>query len=114
MFQENISEEYLVQMSRTSEGSQRKYYKDGYWYNGVSLLTANRSVNWHFPIEENVKRVVAKPFSGSFDVMHQYFGDAIAFRIEDAAKSLSAEPQSIERDVLLYQLAAKAVKIGKH
>lgn len=27
--------------------------------NGVSLLTANQSVNWNFSIEENVKRVTA-------------------------------------------------------
>ena len=33
--------------------------------NGKSLLTANVSVNWHFPIEDNVKRVIARPFAGS-------------------------------------------------
>lgn len=250
MFRENISEKYLVQMSGTSEGSQRKYFKDGYWYkedhsgceglaeylvsrlltfsdlpesdyvlyeqgfindkagcrsrdflqdgdelltlyrlyynefgqdlsavinkmndvqmrieytlkfvreccgiditeylarvitldritlnedrhlnnlavifngegyrpapifdNGVSLLTANRSVNWHFPIEENVKRVVARPFSGSFDAMYQCLGNAITFRVKDALEWLSTEPQSTEKDVLQYQLMTKAVGV---
>lgn len=76
--------------------------------NGVSLLTANRSVNWNFPMEDNVERVVARPFSGSFDTMYQCLGNAINFQVDDALKWLSTEPQSMERDVLMYQLRTKA------
>lgn len=32
MFQETISDEYIVIQSGTSEGSQIKYRKDNYWY----------------------------------------------------------------------------------
>lgn len=40
--------------------------------NGLSLLTANQSVNWHFPVDENVRRLVAGPFSGSHEKMAEY------------------------------------------
>lgn len=32
MFDENLNKEYIVDISGTSEGTQQKYYKDGYWY----------------------------------------------------------------------------------
>ena len=32
MFCEMIDDAFLVSMSGTSEGTQIKYYKDGYWY----------------------------------------------------------------------------------
>ncbi len=32
MFQEEISRNYIVTMQGTSEGTQIKYYKDGFWY----------------------------------------------------------------------------------
>lgn len=32
MFCENMDASYIVDMSGTSEGTQVKYYKDGYWY----------------------------------------------------------------------------------
>ena len=72
--------------------------------NGMSLLTANQSVNWNFGIEENVKRVVARPFSGSHKKMFEYFGKGFELDSNSALKWLQAEPQSIERDVLIYQL----------
>ena len=42
--------------------------------NGISLLTANKSVNRKIPLEENVKRVAARPFSGSHEKMVRYLG----------------------------------------
>ena len=72
--------------------------------NGMSLLTANQSVNWNFGIEENVKRVVARQFSGSHKKMFEYFGKGFELDSNSALKWLQAEPQSIERDVLIYQL----------
>ena len=35
--------------------------------NGIALLTANQSVDRHFSVADNVKRVVARPFSGSHE-----------------------------------------------
>ena len=32
MFQENVEEEYVITQTGTSEGTQIKYKKDGYWY----------------------------------------------------------------------------------
>lgn len=72
--------------------------------NGVSLLTANQSVNWRFPMEENVRRVVARPFSGSHERMVQYLGTGFLLDFKRAEEWLETEPVSIERDVLLYQL----------
>jgi hypothetical protein len=72
--------------------------------NGRSLLTANYSINRNLSMEENVKRVVARPFSGSFDVMYDYFGKGFDVDKEAALKWLREEPQSMERDVLIYQI----------
>lgn len=72
--------------------------------NGVSLLTANQSVNWHFSMEENVKRVVARPFSGSHKKMVEYLGTGFTLDKEGALKWLESEPESRERDVLIYQI----------
>jgi hypothetical protein len=72
--------------------------------NGVSLLTANQSVNWKFGVEENVKRVIARPFSGSHEKMHKYFGTGFKLDIAEAIKWLRTEPDSKEKNVLLYQI----------
>ena len=52
--------------------------------NGLSLLTGNRSVNWKFPVSDNVKRVVARPFSGSHEKMVEYFGKGLEIDAESA------------------------------
>ena len=72
--------------------------------NGRSLLTANVSINWNFGIEENVKRVIAKPFSGSHQAMYKYFGPGFKLDKEKALDWLETEEESRERDVLIYQL----------
>lgn len=72
--------------------------------NGVSLLTANQSVNWNFSIEENVKRVIARPFSGSHERMYEYFGKGFSLDCQAAFKWLDKEPESREKEVLEYQL----------
>lgn len=72
--------------------------------NGVSLLTANQSVNWYFPIEENIRRVIARPFSGSHEQMFRYFGIGFHLNFPAARQWLEKEEVSKERDVLLYQL----------
>lgn len=72
--------------------------------NGVSLLTANQSVNWNFSIEENVKRVIARPFSGYHERMYEYFGKGFSLDCQAAFKWLDEEPESREKEVLEYQL----------
>lgn len=72
--------------------------------NGVSLLTANRSVNWHFPMEENVRRVIARPFSGSHESMHQYFGTGFRLDCPAVYRWLEKEEPDRERDVLEFQI----------
>lgn len=72
--------------------------------NGVSLLTANQSVNWRFPTEDNVHRVVARSFSGSHERMHQYFGQGFLLDLEKVKEWLGEEEDSREKEVLLFQL----------
>lgn len=68
------------------------------------MLTANQSVNWRFSIEENVKRVIARPFCGSHEKMVEYFGTGFNLDIEAACQWLKQEPESRERNILEYQL----------
>ncbi|MCD8015597.1 MAG: hypothetical protein LUG99_21045 [Lachnospiraceae bacterium] len=79
--------------------------------NGVSLLTANLSVNWHFSVEENVRRVTAKPFCGSHEKMFRYFGQGFELDIAAAQEWIRGETPSRERDVLAWQLGV-CQKIG--
>lgn len=72
--------------------------------NGVSLLTANVSVNWNFSVEENVRRVIAKPFSGSHEKMYKYFNNKLNINYEKALLWIDSEPDSKEKEVLKYQL----------
>lgn len=72
--------------------------------NGVSLLTANQSVNWYFPVEENVKRVIARPFSGSHEKMVKYLGTGFSLDTHAALTWLTSEPDSTEKSVLAYQI----------
>lgn len=72
--------------------------------NGVSLLTANQSVNWNFSIEENVKRVVARPFSGSHEKMFRFFGAGFQLDFPEVYKWLETEPASREKEVLEFQV----------
>ena len=50
--------------------------------NGIALLTANQSVNRHFPIADNVKRIVARPFSGSHEKNDGIFWKRVFCRCE--------------------------------
>jgi hypothetical protein len=72
--------------------------------NGVSLLTANQSVNRNFGLEENVRRTIARPFSGSHEKMQEYFGTGFGLDIDAAKGWLDTEPDSGEKSVLQYQL----------
>ena len=89
MFDVEIDKTFRVIQQGTSEGTQEKYKKDGYW---------------HFPIQENVKRVIAKPFSGSHEKMYGHFGCGFHLDVNRALQWLYTEKESRERDVLIYQL----------
>ncbi|MBR4514537.1 MAG: hypothetical protein IKO61_06590 [Lachnospiraceae bacterium] len=72
--------------------------------NGKSLLTANPSFNKILPLSENVKRVIARPFSGSFQQMYDYFGAGFKIDVSRALSWLENEPESREKSILMYQL----------
>ena len=80
------------------------FYPAPIFDNGVSLLTANQSVNWNFSIEENVKRVIARPFCGSHEKMVKYLESGFSIDVKSALSWLETEPDSIERNVLRYQI----------
>ena len=58
----------------------------------------------NFPIADNVKRVVARPFSGSHEKMMEYFGKGFSVDVNSALDWLDTEPDSMERNVLKYQI----------
>ena len=80
------------------------FYPAPIFDNGCSLLTCNQSVNRHLPISENVKRVTARPLSGSFSKTRKYFGTGFSYDKDKVLAWLNTEPKSYERDVLMYQV----------
>ncbi len=72
--------------------------------NGKSLLNANPSINFKHSIEENVKKVTARPFSGSHERMFHYFGAGFHLDINGAISWLESEADSFYKEVLFYQL----------
>lgn len=82
-----------------------KYLTAPIFDNGKSLLNGNRSDRPAFSIEENIKKVIALPFSDSHRKMFAYFGQGFSIDIESALEWLNTEPQSLYRDVLIYQLS---------
>jgi hypothetical protein len=81
-----------------------KYVTAPIFDNGKSLLNGNRSYRSAFSIEENVKKVIALPFSGSHKKMFDYFGKGFSLDVDSALKWLENEVQSLYRDILIYQL----------
>ena len=72
--------------------------------NGKSLLVGNHSVNWRLPLAENVKRTIARPFSGSFQKNMELFGIGFQLKIKDCIAEISRYPDCHEKEVLLFQL----------
>ncbi len=72
--------------------------------NGKSLLNCNPSVNHRLPLEENIQRVIARPFSGSYKVTYEYFGKGFELDTERALQWLNQEPESFYKNVLVYRL----------
>ncbi len=72
--------------------------------NGKSLLVGNPSVNWRLPLAENVKRTIARPFSGSFLKNMELFGTGFGLDVDRCITAISSCPDCREKDVLLFQL----------
>lgn len=81
-----------------------KYRPAPIFDNGKSLLNTNSSLNHKLPIAENVKRVVARPFSGSHKRTFEYFGKGFNLDIEAALAWLETQENSFYKEVLKYQL----------
>lgn len=72
--------------------------------NGKSLLVGNPSVNRKLPISENVKRVIARPFSGSHKVNKELFGSGFSLNMEGLLGWLTEQEDSYEKSVLTFLL----------
>lgn len=72
--------------------------------NGKSLLNCNPSVNRKMSIEENVQRVVARPFSGSHRKTYEYFGKGFDIDVPKALEWLKSESDSYFKQILLFKL----------
>ncbi len=71
---------------------------------GTSLLTANQSVSQFDTMEVAVRKVIARPFSGSHEKMQKYFGRGFTLDYKKLYSLLEDEPDSFELRVLRYQL----------
>ena len=65
-------------------------------------------------MEENVKRVIARPFSGSHEKMVKYLGKGFSLDSGRVLQWLEKESASRERDVLIYQVQRFADMKGNH
>lgn len=72
--------------------------------NGKSLLNCNPSINRKMSIEENVQRVVARPFSGSHSKTYEYFGKGFDIDVPKALEWLKSESDSYFKQILLFKL----------
>lgn len=98
--------EYVIRFIKQSCGLDvRDHFKIAPVFdNGISLLTANKSVNWKFGLEDNVKRVIARPFCGSHEKMVRYLGVGLKIDYNKLYQWLTKVPASREKDVLCFQL----------
>lgn len=72
--------------------------------NGRSLLNGNYSVRPAFSVSENVKRVAARPFSGSPERQYGLFSHAFTIDYVGLYAELKQVPDSYQKKVLEYQL----------
>lgn len=86
---------------RSADGS---YREAPIFDNGKSLLVGNQSVSWRLSLAENVKRTIARPFSGSFQKNMELFGIGFHLHIKNCIAEISRYPACREREILLFQL----------
>lgn len=94
----------LALLIDTTDIENPKYTSAPIFDNGKSLLNGSVGYKPAFSLEENVRRVIAKPFSGSHRKMFDYFGKGFSIDTEQALHWLDTEPNSLHRDVLQFQI----------
>jgi len=74
--------------------------------NGKALLVGNYSVNDRMSVQEKVRRVIAKPFSGSHMKNYELFSDKCSIRInkDKLLEELKECEASLQKDILLYNI----------
>ncbi len=72
--------------------------------NGKSLFNGNFSVKEGLPLEENVKRVISRPFRGTHQSVMEYFGRGFDVDRKRALAWLEGQPESRAKEVLKYQI----------
>ncbi|MDE6052233.1 MAG: hypothetical protein K2G55_00420 [Lachnospiraceae bacterium] len=80
------------------------YHEAPIFDNGKSLLVGNPSINRRLLLAENVKRTIARPFSGSFQKNMELFGIGFQLNIENCINEIAQYPACLEKEVLLFQL----------
>lgn len=72
--------------------------------NGKSLFIGNYSVKESETLEENTKRVIAKPFSGSHEEMFKTFGQGMVFDSDKVNKVINKYEKDVMTDLIMHQL----------
>ena len=81
-----------------------KYISAPIFDNGRSLLCGCQGYREGLSLEENVRRVTARPFSGSHQKQFDYFGKGFVLEYDKAVEWLKQEEPSLQRDVLLLRI----------
>ena len=70
----------------------------------LNIRSEDKSLILSYPIKTRTSYIISKPFSGSHQKMYDYFGKGFNVDYAGVVEWLETEPQSIERDVLIYQV----------
>lgn len=80
------------------------FYPAPIFDNGVSFVDSKPKCKLEFFYRRKCKRVIARPFCGSHEKMVKYLGSGFSVDVKSALSWLETEPDSIERNVLRYQI----------
>lgn len=83
---------------------EHKYIAAPIFDNGKSLLVGNQSVNDRVSMDENIKRVVARPFSGSHEKNYTLFGKGFIVNADKITRLLGQYQECREKEAFLCQL----------
>lgn len=74
--------------------------------NGKALLVGNYSYSRYDTIQEKVKKVIARPFSGSHEWQYEYFKDYCDIEFDKSAilKELRKLERTSEVEIAIYQV----------
>ena len=79
-----------------------KFLYGGVIFDSPCLIKFKCIISWR-PVEDNVKRVIARPFSGSHEKMFAYFGKGFDVDWDNFISWLHTQEDSKEKEVFLYQ-----------